>query len=427
MICINLRFAKPQSLLCRRRGAARLLTLLSLAGAFVFVGLVVGMIGYTSRRVTQEQTAAGLARTLRGHPGNADLYVAYARALTAEGHPDRAAGALSGALLLRPDHVGARLKLAEALIAQGRLTASERHLEALLRRDASSVDARLLLAQIYTARRQFPAAAKILSEQASDRSNPRLLVALGEANSRMDEWEQAETAFRSALTLNPQLARANSGLGQVLAQKGEADTAAKLFAKACALAPNDPAAWHALGYHQLQSGTPAGFQQAVQAFHRELNLTSPTPQTLYLLGMAEHRLGKSQEAAATLETAADLDPGERSIAFEQARVYDALADKPRAAAARARFTRLLALQTQEEKLRRQMSAAPPSPAAYGRIAALLLEQGRSAQALWELEQGMRLFPNDAGLRKQAAPLFSAFGLNGDDQSDSPPVAVGQTP
>lgn len=80
-----------------------------------------------------------------------------------------------------------------------------------------------------------------------DRSNPRLLVALGNLLLAGDDLAGAHTAYTHALQLDPQSSQAITAMASVLARQGELLEAEQLLTQLLVTSPNASAVYLELG------------------------------------------------------------------------------------------------------------------------------------------------------------------------------------
>ncbi|MGH6861612.1 MAG: tetratricopeptide repeat protein [Phyllobacterium sp.] len=121
-------------------------------------------------------------------------------------------------------------------------------------------------------------------------------VRLGDARMRDGDPDGAEKAYRSALQINPQDAKALLGLGTVQLQQGEAQSAARTLAPA-AQALNSVSAYNKLGTALILGGDGAA---AEGAFAKALALQPSNLDTKTNLALAQALSNKLPDASTSM-------------------------------------------------------------------------------------------------------------------------------
>jgi tetratricopeptide (TPR) repeat protein len=142
----------------------------------------------------------------------------------------------------------------------------------------------------------------------------------GEALLKDGDVAAAEREYRTAISLDPNNARAWDSLGALLAQRGDRLNARSAFTRAASL--ND-------SYARPQRHLAALSEElhdvdgATAAYRRAIQLEPRDPQSYERLGALLTREGRVAEALATLERAYPLDPDNRELMLMLARLYGA--------------------------------------------------------------------------------------------------------
>lgn len=87
-----------------------------------------------------------------------------------------------------------------------------------------------------------------------DPDNARVMVSMGSAYERREQWRQAAEMYRRALAIDPNLVRARSSLGAVLFKTGRFEEASEELRKAIELSPQDLRSHVFLGLSQNHLG-----------------------------------------------------------------------------------------------------------------------------------------------------------------------------
>lgn len=141
-----------------------------------------------------------------------------------------------------------------------------------------------------------------------------LHVGIGYARLAREEFAWARRAFEEALLLDPEHEDALAGAGELHLKFGRTDEAMRAFDRTLELGYEDDTDL------MLQIGRALfreGFvEQALSFFERGVAHAPESAEAYACVGYAQHRLGRDEDAAATLRTALSLD-----ASFGEARVY----------------------------------------------------------------------------------------------------------
>ncbi|MGH9934803.1 MAG: tetratricopeptide repeat protein [Blastocatellia bacterium] len=213
----------------------------------------------------------------------------------------------------------------------------------------------------------------------------RALVMLGEIALAENDPAEAEKSFRRALELNPQATRACAGLAEILVGAGKyAEAIAE--AKAAIEAGDDGAAVYALlGEAQRLSGS---HEESLASFNEALKREPKN--AIALRRRAEVYLARNDLKAAIedLRASVDIEPTVPS----RLQFAHALAAAKRYDEAILLYQRIL----QDE---------PSNNEARTALAAVMIESGKGAEAIAQLESLLKAEPNRADLRAQLAELY----------------------
>jgi tetratricopeptide (TPR) repeat protein len=219
-----------------------------------------------------------------------------ARALIDSGRPAEAADILERLAVTSPNSHGVVSMLLETYLLAGRLEDAERFVHKLEPATAVNSLINLTLGRVELARRRAVPALDHLRRAAQlDAQSVRVHVFIGQAYLDLRQWPDARRAFEQARELEPDHAEALYGLCVVSLREGDPAASVDLASAALQSNPSLPAAY----------------------FHR---------------GLALQALGRSEEAAADLEQALQLNPEHRTARRLLMRLYSgALSDPARAA------------------------------------------------------------------------------------------------
>jgi tetratricopeptide (TPR) repeat protein len=232
-----------------------------------------------------------------------------------------------------------------------------------------------------------------------------------EALRRSGRTEEAETAIRRAIAIDPMEARHYHGLGYSLAELGRLDEAAQAAERAVAI---DPFNHH---YNALSANVAMRRGRLTEAegfVRRAIEVEQSNPYLHRLLGDILQQLGRHAEAVTAFQAAIDIEPdvaafhlslsnalplaGRMQEATEAARRAAAL--EPDNAAMQAQVTSLLAQsgdpKDAEAGLRALIAARPNDAGPYEQYGHLLARLGRPDEAEAAFRRGVELAPHAAG-------------------------------
>ncbi len=213
----------------------------------------------------------------------------------------------------------------------------------------------------------------------------RVQATLGEIALTDAKPDEAEKAFRRVLELNPQHARAHSGLAEILfAANKNAEAAAE--AKAAVAAGEDRAAtFTLLGVALVNTNK---FDEALPALNESLKREPKNAAALLYRAEVFIAKNKATEAANDLRAALAIEPNPRT----KLRLAALLAQSKQFNDAQALFQEVLV-------------AEPDNNDARTGLTALMIESGKAEEAVGQLEQLIKAEPNRAVLRAQLAELY----------------------
>ncbi len=252
--------------------------------------------------------------------------------------------------------------------------------------------------------------------------SPRARYLHGFALIQLYRYPQAETELRAALAGEPDrpdwrhaLARALLEQGRNRAALEELDLALSQaekpqyhFARAMCLLnlgrlaeaeraleaslvgdPNQPEALYQLGRVRVGRGDDRG---AIGPLARSVELNPAQVEARFLLGLAQRHRGDLAAAAGTFETVLERVPGHVGALFNLSAVLDRLGRGAEAAVQREQFSAVSGIQDRIEFLKAVVRKNPTHLAGRQQLAGLLLDLGRTAEALPELDAARRLDP-----------------------------------
>ncbi len=272
---------------------------------------------------------------------------------------DRARDATLEALRLDPEEPSVRFTLAVIYEFTGRREQAIEELERVLTLQPASVQALRLLGRIH-ARLGAPERSRDYFDRAIALrpADPANFTELGLALFRLGNYREAAGAFETLVRLDPGNPSAHQRLGAAYHALGDLDRARKSYEQVLARAPSASAysnlgaihfaqrryrdavdaylasleldakspdtmrnlgeAYHAMGEYERSR---SAYEKVVELTENELRVNPRYASMLSLQALAEAKLGRTGDALAKVERAAELDPGSYEVGYHRAAVH----------------------------------------------------------------------------------------------------------
>jgi tetratricopeptide (TPR) repeat protein len=195
-------------------------------------------------------------------------------------------------------------------------------------------------AHVRLLQQEFEAAVKVLERGCKifDKS-AQLALALGVAYYGERRFSEAAGAFLRTIDIAPEVQQPYVFLSKMLDQiTDRLSQIVPRFETWAAANPNDPLAQFVFAKGLVASGGEPG--KVEQLLRTSIRLKGDQWESHYELGVLLEKQRKFAEAAAELERGASINPGEASVRYHLARVYDRLGESEKAAEQRAVHKRL---------------------------------------------------------------------------------------
>ncbi|HXE90594.1 MAG TPA: tetratricopeptide repeat protein [Terriglobales bacterium] len=263
----------------------------------------------------------------------------------------------------------------------------------------ADVSERILRAEAAIDKQDFPAAERLLLEEAaSSPKDYRVWFDLGLVYTATDRRKEAIDAYRKAVDAQPEVAESNLNLGVLLAAEGNPEAAIFLHSAArLKQAPQSAEAlahaWMSLG-RALEKDRPA---EAVAAY-REASLLRPRdPEPVISAAAALERQGDLPAAELEFRKALELDPKSSDALGGLINVYIRGQRLPEA----------------EQTLRHYLNVDSGNATARLQLSRVLVAQGRTDDAAAELQQMLQAVPDDPAVQRELADLYLKAGRYSD--------------
>jgi predicted Zn-dependent protease len=209
-------------------------------------------------------------------------------------------------------------------------------------------------------------------------------------------WHDEASMFSRCVEEAPELAFCHNRLGRALAAQGDFERAAAEFKSAIASDPNAGAGvYYDLSYAYEHLGErQAASDAAAQGFKR---LTKPSLSQYADLAIAKDAAGDSVGAEGILKQAEAIPRGAEAAAVARAQIRFLHGDRKSA----------------EEQLRDAIRSDPGNERASESLGAMVLAEGRFAEALVLFRKAEALAPGDARVHYMIASALYHLGKNGE--------------
>lgn len=180
----------------------------------------------------------------------------------------------------------------------------------------------------------------------SDPKNAGIYYYIGEVSYRLENFEEAEKAWKKGLTINPQCPECKVGLGKLLLDQNKSTEAEAQFLSAERADKKNAELFSLIGEAYLFSKNPNA-QKAVDWLIKARTINPKNGKYWAYLGDAYQMIGNSGEAMTSYETAVRYDPENTKAYLSMARIWVASRNAD------------LAKQNLREAIRQSPDDAPP--------------------------------------------------------------------
>lgn len=165
----------------------------------------------------------------------------------------------------------------------------------------------------------------------ADENSPEELFQMGNSYYQSGALEQAVTAYKKAIELNPKYDAAYANLGAVYYAQQNLDQAEEAYLKAIELSPNDADVLYNLGAIYLQQALTTGIpdqekvNRGLVQINKAIELNPKLAEPYYGLGVAYQLQGSNDLAITAFEKFLEFDTGSDPTATQNAtQILDAL-------------------------------------------------------------------------------------------------------
>jgi tetratricopeptide (TPR) repeat protein len=216
-------------------------------------------------------------------PDDANLHNSLGAAWMRQGNLEQAAAYLQRAVALQPNHFIAHTNLGGLLRDQGNLQAAVDHCRTALRLNPNYASAHQNLGLALLKQGNLQEAATCLQQAvALVPHNAEFHHDLGNVFLEQEQWEAAVNCYRQAIALRPS-DTAYTNLGNALSKLGQFETALQNLQAALSLNPHNPVTHDVLGVMRMEQGD---LEQALMHLRQAVFLAPNSADTHYNLALA---------------------------------------------------------------------------------------------------------------------------------------------
>jgi tetratricopeptide (TPR) repeat protein len=278
--------------------------ILQAAPAFVPANLAMAIIRARERK--DDEVVAHLKTIINAEPAHLQANAMLGDYYERKGNFDLATKHLETVHRAVPTAGGVKLRLAALYARAGRADEGLARVKEVIAAQPKSAPAYLVAGELQLQKGNLSQATEALTT--AIRLDPKLTAAhyaLGSVYERAKDTDKAIAAYRKALALNPKSAAALNNLAYLQASRGENLAEALTFAQtALELAPQSPLIMDTVGFVHYQRKE---YAKAEPVLKKAADLGAKIAPIHYHLGMTYYRLGKKEDAVASLKRSLQLD------------------------------------------------------------------------------------------------------------------------
>lgn len=283
--------------------------------------------------------------------------------------------------------------LGRAEVRARRYADAEKHLNRAIELMPGNIKAQAWMGALYLKTDRPELALDLLRQaHAASPDDPSILVRIGDAQRALGKLREARDFYVLALEKDPGYGPAFTGMGLILEKKNDPDQAMDMYLRALAIDPKDALAHLRLAYIFFHKNM--NLQADIELKHAEALLPGD-PEALSLRVAIESQNGDPARAADMIESQIRDNPDDAGLYVQLGRARLRSGNFDAAAAA----------------LEKARALKPGNAEAYLETAALFEAQERPDDALLYLNTAVRLQPDSADIHHRLALLYHETGDN----------------
>ena len=280
---------------------------------------------------------------------------------------------------VNPDNEIAHFFLGNVYQKQDLLDRAEKEFNKVLALNPDHLDVHNQIGLLHYQRNDFDAALKEFKLAITRAEYPEVYYNLSLAYDKKGQKEEALTAIKNSLQLDPNYAEALNHAGNLFLAQGDLTRSATYFKRTAQLDPHNSLALINLGLIYSNRGEK---ERAIQSFQQAVAMNSNHPEAYNSLGSIYLSQGRYQQAVTALEKALDLRPDYKKALINLGMVYC--------------YTRNYSLAAQ--KYRQVIELDPEDPPFHYQLGTIYLRQGLYGLAYDEIRETVRLQPDNQQAR-----------------------------
>ena len=234
------------------------------------------------------------------------------------GETEEAITSYESTLDVSPNIRNAHERLAAIYLKRDDVAMAIAHYEHLCWCEVGDINAAITLANLYSrAGRHEDAVRRYQTAITIDPDNWEAQDDLVAAHCRTGKYDEAIATLKELIAKRPECADQYLRLGDLYTKTGDENEALTAYRHASALNPDYLEATIKVGTTNLRRG---GYTEAAQAFSRAIEINDRIVTAYVGMGVAQQAMGKTDDARASLEMAAGIEPNSTLLFSEMARL-----------------------------------------------------------------------------------------------------------
>jgi tetratricopeptide (TPR) repeat protein len=318
------------------------------AAAFASLGLVL------SKQGKYEQAVLAYKKATTLNPKLPSVHLNWGLAEFKQGHFDAAIPSLTAALNADPQNMQARTLLGLSCYGAKRFADAAKYLELPAKSDPANIELHQMLAQSCLQAKKYSCAlAEYRQILEQDPNSVAAHMLSGEALDGLGRTVEAIPEFQAAAKAGPQEPNVNFGLGYLYWKLHKYDEAKEAFERELDIDPKNAQALAYLGDIELKRNAP---EKALPLLNKAIQTRNDIRIAYLDIGVILMDQKRHSEALPALLRAEKLDPGQPDAHYRLARLYREMGN---AAESQKEFAKVRELHEKADDIASKMSNSPP--------------------------------------------------------------------
>ena len=256
-----------------------------------------------------QQAIATFGKLASASPGSPGPLLQQARAYFGTKDDKGALLALQKALAIKPNLVQAHLGIAGIQLKSGRYTEAIAEARTVQKQQPKDLSGYLMEVEVYAAQKRWTDAERVLREVLKGMPSPTVVIALYKVLQEAEKRAEADQVTSQWIKEHPKDGAVPAYLAELATQRGDHNTAARIYRGILAEYPKDPLVLNNLAWTLGQLKDPTAVEYAETAN----SLAPNSPAILDTLGWILVENGKDTRGMELLTKASELAPGAHAI------------------------------------------------------------------------------------------------------------------